>query len=216
MTTKLAVSVLLFALAPAIAAAQKTILLSSDDLYFAAQLAKKPLPSRTGATDSAANAPTRICGFQIRGNHQSRANPRVEWDINIDEINLETGRIAGVTAGTFDVAGHGRKARPAIVELGFSIEGSPQAIPARIVGAPNADNGIKAMLETDPANQLFAALSTDAHLISISMKYADDTVEVLQIRPNHDWRKFAGEKNSMFQECLRGYTPVGNIKRAMP
>lgn len=216
MTAHLTVGALILALAPAIVAAQNPVLLSSDDLYFSAALAKKPVATRTGATDSMANAPTVLCGFQIRGNHRSRANPRVEWDMNIDEISTNAGRVAGVTAGVFDVAGHERKARPAIVNLSFSIEGNAQPIPALIVGAPNADNGIKALLETDSADQLFAALSNDAHLITIALTYADSSSDVLQIRANHDWRKFGGEKNSMFNQCLRGHTPVGNIKRAVP
>ena len=47
-------------------------------------------------------------------------------------------RIAGVTAGVFDVVAQERKARPRIVDLSFPIEGNSQAISAQIVGAPNA------------------------------------------------------------------------------
>jgi hypothetical protein len=160
--------------------------------------------------------PTRLCGFQIRGNHRSHANPRVEWDINVDEIDSGADRIAGVTAGVFDVVGHERKAHPPIVDLSFSIEGNPQTIAARIVGAPNADNGIKAVLETEPAKQLFSAFSDDTHLLTITLKYADNSSGVLQIRGYHDQRKFGGGKNSMFNDCLRGYMPDRGIQVPLP
>ena len=84
--------------------------------------------------------------------------------MNIDEINPDAGRIAGVTAGEVDVVGEERKVRPPIVDLSFSIEGNPQAIPAQIVGAPNDSNGIKAFLQTEPANQRFSARSDDARV----------------------------------------------------
>jgi hypothetical protein len=214
MTAKLYVGFLFFAFAPFLVAAQGVVRLDSDDVYFTSQLAKKPLPAR--APESMVNAATRLCGFQIRGNHRSRANPRIEWDMNIDEINSDAGRIAGVTAGVFDVVGHERKARPPIVDLSFSIEGSPNAIPARIVGAPNAANGIKAFLDTDSANQLLSAFSDDTHAITISLKYLDNSTDVLQIRGWHDWRKFGGGKNSLLNECLRGYTPVRGLLTPMP
>jgi hypothetical protein len=44
-----------------------------------------------------------MCGFQIRGNHMSRKVPRPEWDINIDQIVAGNARVAGVSAGAFDV-----------------------------------------------------------------------------------------------------------------
>jgi hypothetical protein len=214
MRASLSVGVFFLTLAPAIAVAQNTIHLDSDDIFLTWQLAKPPPTSRM-AMGGETTAPTRFCGFQIRGNHRSRANPRVEWDMNIDEINSDAGRVAGVTAGVFDVVGHQRKPRPPIVDLSFSIEGNTQAIPARIVGAPNADNGIKALLETDAANQLFSAFSDDRHLISIALKYADSSSDLLQLRGYHDWRRLGGGKNSMLNECLRGYTPHGPL-RPMP
>jgi hypothetical protein len=214
MTAGLSVVFFILTLAPAIVAAQSAVRLDSDDVYFTTQLAKKLLPTRS--TEPMTNAPTRLCGFQIRGNHRSRANPRPEWDMNIDQIQTETGPIAGVTAGAFDVVGHERKARPPIVDLNFSIEGNPRAIPARIVGTPNASNGIKAVLETESANQLFSAFSDDTHTITIALRYMDNSSDVLQIRGWHDWRKFGGGKNSLFNECLHGYTPARELLRPMP
>jgi hypothetical protein len=212
MVAKLSVGIFILTLAPAIVAAQNTVLLSSDDIYVTTA-SKKTAES---PTSEGRTIPTRLCGFQIRGNHRGRANPREEWDINIDEIETGADRIAGVTAGVFDVIGQQRKARPAIVDLSFSIEGNSQTIPARIVGAPNSDNGIKAFLEMEPANQLFSAISDDANLLSITLKYADNSSDVLQIRGYHDWRRFGGGKNSMFNECLRGHMPRRGIQVPMP
>jgi hypothetical protein len=215
MVAKLFVGVFILTLAPVIVAAQNAVLLSSDDIYLTTRLTK----GTSGAPASGAmiSIPTRLCGFQIRGNHRSRTIPRTEWDINIDEIDSGTDRIAGITAGAFDVvSGHERKARPPIVDLSFSIEGNPQTIAARIVGAPNADNGIKAVLETESAKQLFSAFSDDAHILTIALKYADSSSDALQIRGYRDLRKFGGGKNSMFNECLRGHIPERGIQEPIP
>jgi hypothetical protein len=214
MIGKIFVSVFVLILAPAIVAAQSAILLSTDDIFLTTELTKRTLGAP--ASGGMNSAPTQMCGFQIRGNHRSRANPRVEWDMNVDQINIGTGWIAGVTAGVFDVVGHERKARPPIVDLSFSIEGNPQTISARIVGAPNADNGIKAVLETESAYQVFSAFSDDTHTLTIVLKYADNSSDVLQIRGYHDSRKFGGEKNSFFNECLRGHLPPRGIQMPIP
>ncbi len=214
MVAKLFVGIFILALAPAIVAAQNPVLLSSDDIYLTTRLTKRA--SGAPPSEGMTSAPTRLCGFQIRGNHRSRANPRVEWDMNIDEIDSGPDRVVGVTAGVFDVVGHQRKARPPIVDFSFSIEGDPQTIPARIVGTPNADNGITAVLETVPARQLFSAFSDDTHILTITLKYADSSTDVLQIRGYHDQRKFGGGKNSMFNECLRGRMPARGIQMPIP
>jgi hypothetical protein len=60
-----------------------------------------------------------MCGFQIRGNHMSRKVPRPEWDINIDQIVAGNARVAGVSAGAFDVTSNDktimRNPRPPIL-----------------------------------------------------------------------------------------------------
>jgi hypothetical protein len=84
------------------------------------------------------------------------------------------------------------------------------------VGEPNADNGIKAVLEMEPANQLFLAFSDDTRILTITLKYADNSSDVLQIRGYHDWRKFGGGKNSMFNERLRGRMPPRGMSRPVP
>jgi hypothetical protein len=214
MNIRRSASAIVLLLTPMILAAENAVVLSSDDLYFMSELAKKPLPDRD--SESMTLAPTRLCGFQIRGNHKSHANPRVEWDFNIDQIAANGGWVAGVTAGAFDVTGHDRKARPPITDLTFSIEGHAQPISARIVGTPNADNGIKAFLEADAAGRLLTAFSDDSHLITIALKYSDGSTEMLQIRGWHDWRKFSGGKNTLLNECLRGYTLQPELPRPVP
>jgi len=182
------------------------IQLAGDDLYFQYRPAHGVTPLGTKITYQPPKNAVGLCGFSIRGNHNSRANPRVEWDLNIDELMAGSTRVAGISAGTFDVVGHERKPRSPIVELNFSIEGEPQAISAQIVGSPNTDNAIKALLETEPANKLFIALS-DPHWITISLKYADNTADLLQIRGGRFWRDVSGGQNTFFAKCLRGDTP---------
>jgi hypothetical protein len=185
--------------------AQAPVVLSSDDIY---------LMTRPG--NKTAEASGHLCGFQIRGNHRSHASPRVEWDFNIDQIEVQGGAIAGVSAGVFDVTGHDRKPRPAIVDLSFSIEGDPEPIAAKILGSPNADNGVKGALDVEPAYRLFTALGSDAHQVVIALKFADGSAATVQIRGNHDWRKFGGGKNSFFDECLRGQMPPRGFERLVP
>jgi hypothetical protein len=203
-TRNSSLALVMLALAPALAAAQIPIILDSGDIYFQY---RAEAPAATGAQGQAAASSPGLCGYGIRGNYGSTANPRVEWDINIDEILLGTSRVAGVTAGTFDVAGTQRKPRAPITALSFSVEGDPQPIAARIVGAPNADNGIEGLLETAPAYKLLTAFS-EPRLITIRLKYADDRSEVLQIRGSPDSHTVSGGRSSSyFSECLRGYTP---------
>ncbi len=212
MMSRLSVGVFILMLAPAVIAAQSPVLLGNDDIYFTFELAEQPLLG-TGHV-SMVHARTRICGFQIRGNHRNSANPRVEWDMNIDSIHSDAGWISGVWADVFDVVGQERKPRPPIVDLSFSIEGDPQLIAARIVGAPNTDNAIKAVLDNEPANRLFSALSGNNHLVTIALTYKDNGSDVIQIRGYHDGT--TGGRNSLFNNCLRGYTPIRGRARPVP
>jgi hypothetical protein len=212
MTSRLSVGVFILTLAPAVVAAQSPVFLGNDDIYFTFDLAEQPLLG-TGHV-SMVHARTRLCGYQIRGNHRNTANPRVEWDMNIDSIHSDAGWISGVWADVFDVVGQERKPRPPIVDLSFSIDGDPQPIPARIVGAPNTNNAIKAVLDTEPANRLFSALSGNNHLITIALTYMDKGSDVVHIRGYHDGT--TGGKNSLFNDCLRGYTPIRGRTRPTP
>jgi hypothetical protein len=207
--SKLSAVVFILTLVPALTSAQSPIPLGDDDIYFTWKLAQKPMIGPHG--DSTIHAPTELCGFQILGNHRNKENPRVEWDLNIDSIRSDSGWISGLAAGTFEVVGQDRKPRSPIIELSFSIKGDPQPILAKIEGAPTADNGVMASLEAEPAKRLFAALSDYSSRVTIALKYKDDTSDVLEIR---GYRYGAtGGKNSVFNSCLRGYTP---IRRARP
>lgn len=148
----------------------------------------------------------RLCGFSILANHHSRSNPKVEWDVNIDEIVTPERQVAGISAGTFDVVDRVRKARPPIIDMSFSIEGETEAIPAKIVGSPNFDNAIRAILEAEPAAKLFTAFS-EAQLVILTLKYDNGTSDALKIRGYGDRRKFGGGKNSYFNQCLQGLAP---------
>ena len=50
--------------------------------------------------------------IQRFGNHLSHDNPKIEWDINIDEIVQGSNRAIGVSAGTFTVKDKTRNPRP--------------------------------------------------------------------------------------------------------
>ena len=211
MTVKSSLSLFVLVLVSCVAEAQVPVVLNSDDVYFVFRPAVQSYTSTGSNIEHQAPAsPVGLCGFSIHGNHNSWSNPRVEWDLNIAELMAGTTRVAGISAGTFDVVGKVRKPRSPIVELGFLIKGESEAISAEIVGSPNADNGIKAMLDTAGASKLFTAFS-DTKLVTISLKYADNTADLLQIRGWHDWRSTGGGKNSYFNACLRGYIPDWGI-----
>ena len=195
----------LMGLVPMIGHTQTPIRLDSDDVLFQLQgLAMEN--SHTGTNMERISKPStkRLCGFAIRGNHRSSANPHIEWDLNIDQIITPGGTAAGVSAGTFNVMDHKRNPRPAITHLSFTVTGLAEPIVAEIRGVPNANNGIVALLQPEPASQLFAEFQTE-HPIVISLEYADSSTEHLEVRGFQDMRKFGGGKNSYFNECLRGF-----------
>jgi hypothetical protein len=192
-------------LMPMLGRAQAPIRLDSDDVQFQFQgLAMESSHTGTNFTKTSKPSSKRLCGFAIRGNHRSSANPHVEWDINIDQIVTPNATAGGVSAGTFDVADHKRKPRPAITQLSFSVTGVVEPIVAEIHGVPNADNGIVALLQPEPASLLFAEFQTERPIV-ISLQYADSGADQLEVRGFRDRRKFGGGKNSYFSECLRGF-----------
>jgi hypothetical protein len=147
-----------------------------------------------------------MCGYSILGNHVSRDDPRIEWDMNIDEIVQGDTRVAGVSAGTFVVKGKTRTPRSPVTELAFTIDEDPELIPAQLVGVPNKDNGVRGTIELVRATKLFNALSNERQ-IAATLKYADGTSDLLKFAGFRDSRKLGGGKNSPFDECLRGLTP---------
>lgn len=171
-----------------IVAAQDVVKLNMSDIYFE----WRPLSKKSA-----------VCGFSIYGNHSSSQDPRIEWDLHVDEVVNGAERVAGISAGTFNVSGKTRSPRPAVTELSFSLADDPTPIVARIVGPPNQSNGVRGILDPEPAKKLFYALSNEHHIVA-TLKYADASAEVLQFA---GFRDPHGGKNSDFEDCLRGRTP---------
>jgi hypothetical protein len=192
-------------LVPMLGLAQTPTRLDSDDVLF--QFGGVVMESsHTGSSIEKIRKPSskRLCGFAIRGNHTSRANPHVEWDFNIDQIVTTDRTVAGVSAGTFEVTDHKRKPRAPITQLSFALQGAADPVIAEIQGAPNAANGIVALIQPEPASRLFDEFQTDRPIL-ISMQYADGAADQLEVRGFRDRRKFGGGKNGYLEECLRGF-----------
>ncbi len=208
------IAMLALAAGAALADAPAAIKLNDDDLYFQYRPTREFTANGHTVNNQIPKDAVGLCGFSIRGNHNSWSRQKVEWDLNIDEIISGSTRVAGISAGTFDVVGRERKARSPIVALSFSVEHDPEPIPAKIVGSPSFDNAIRAVLDSEQADKLFAAFS-ERGLISIALKYADSSEELLQIRGGHFGRESGGDKNTFFAKCLRGDTPTPHALRSV-
>jgi len=173
------------------ASAQNAVKLNMSDVYFQ----WKAMPKGSA-----------MCGYSILGNHLSRDNPKIEWDINIDEIVQGSNRVVGVSAGTFTVKDKTRTPRAPITELSFTTEDDREPFDVRLIGAPNADNGVRGVLDLDRAPKLFNAMSDNRQMIA-TIKYGDGTSDLVTFAGFRDNRKFGRGKNSPFEECLRGLTP---------
>jgi hypothetical protein len=173
------------------ASAQNVVKLLQSDIYFQWRAAPKG---------------SAMCGYSVLGNHLSHDNPKIEWDINIDEIVQGSNRAIGVSAGTFTVKDKTRNPRPPITELSFTTQDDPSPVEAQLLGTPNAYNGIRAALDGDRGARLLRAISEDRKIIA-TLKYGDGTSDVLKFEGFRDTRKFGGGRNSPFEECLRGTTP---------
>jgi hypothetical protein len=195
-------------LAPTLAHAQSVTRLSGDDVTFHfAGVAQDPAHMGSKISASTKASSNRLCGFQVRGNHQSGARSHIEWDLNIDQVVTPNRTVAGVSAGTFEVTEHKRTPRAPITDLSFVLTGTPEPIVAAIQGVPNADGGIVALLEAEPASRLFDEFQTMRPIV-ISLQYSDGSSDRLEVRGFRDDRKFGGGKNSYFNECLRGFRPT--------
>ena len=128
------------------ASAQNVVQLVMSDVYF--QFRSMPKGSA-------------MCGYAILGNHNSRDNPKIEWDINIDEIVQGSSRAIGVSAGTFTVKDKTRAPRAPITELSFSTEDDPDPLAVRLMGTPNVDSGVRGALDLDRAVKLLNTISED-------------------------------------------------------
>jgi len=157
----------LIVLMPSLGSAQAPIRLDSDDVQF--QFAGLAMESdHTGSNLAKAGSKpssTRLCGFAINGNHRSRANPHVEWDLNVDQIVTPNGSVGGVSAGTFDVTDPKRRPRPPISQMSFTLPGVADPVVAEVRGVRNADNEIIALLQPEPASQLFAEFQTERPIV---------------------------------------------------
>jgi hypothetical protein len=177
----------------AIAVAQESIRLQGlSDVYFQ----WKPMPKGSA-----------MCGYALFGNHTSRENPKIEWDMNVEEIVQGGERVAAVSAGTFTVNGKTRTPRATITQLSFTVEDNPEPIPAQLVGTPNSDNGVRGTLDVGLATRLFYAFSNEREIV-VTLRYADGTSDQLRFSGYRDSRRFGRGKNSPFDECLRGLTPA--------
>ena len=182
------------------AAAQNVVKLLQSDIYF--QWRAMPKGSA-------------MCGYSVLGNHLSHDNPKIEWDINVDEIVQGDNRAIGVSAGTFTVQDKKRTPRPPITELSFTTQDDPSPVEARLLGAPNGFNGIRAALDLDHGGKLLHSISEDRQIVA-TLKYGDGTSDVLKFEGFRDKRKFGGGKNSPFEECLRGRLPAASQFNPQP
>ena len=182
------------------ASAQDVIKLLQSDIYFQ----WRPAPKGSA-----------MCGYSVLGNHLSRDNPKVEWDINIDEVVQGDNKAIGVSAGTFAVQDKKRTPRQPITQVSFTTQDDPVPVEARLIGAPNAFNGIRAALDLDRGSKLIHSISEDRWIVA-TLKYDDGTSDILKFEGFRDNRKFGGGKNSPFEECLRGRTPRITNPRPLP
>jgi hypothetical protein len=182
------------------ASAQNVVKLLQSDIYFQ----WRPAPKGSA-----------MCGYSVLGNHLSHDNPKTEWDINIDEIVQGSNRAIGVSAGTFTVEDKKRVPRPPITELSFTTQDDPNPVEARLIGSPNAYNGIRAALDLERGATLMRSISEDRWIVA-TLKYGDGTTDLLKFEGFRDNRKFGGGKNSPLEECLRGRTPRITDPRPLP
>jgi hypothetical protein len=173
------------------ASAQNVVKLLQSDIYF--QWRAMPKGSA-------------MCGYTVLGNHLSRDNPKIEWDINFDEVVQGENRAIGVSAGTFTVQDKKRTPRQPITELSFTTQDDPVPVEARLLGTPNIFNGIRAALDMDRGAKLIHSIAED-RWIAATLKYGDGTTDILKFEGFRDNRKFGKGRNSPFEECLRGTLP---------
>jgi hypothetical protein len=191
----------LIAISPTISAAQDPIRLQGiSDVYF--QWRQMPKGSA-------------MCGYALFGNHTSREDPKIEWDMNVDEIVKGDERVAALSAGTFIVNGKTRTPRAPITELSFAVEDDPEPISAQLVGAPNSANGVRGIIDLRRATTLFYAFSNERE-ITVTFKYGDGTSDQVRFAGFRDSRNSGRGKNSPFDECLRGRTPKINTFGSRP
>jgi hypothetical protein len=89
----------------------------------------------------------------------------------------------------------------------FTTQDDAEPLSAKLVGAPNKDNGVRGVLDLARATKLFEALSNDRRIYA-TLNYADGSTDHLQFSGFRDRRNVGGGKNNPFDQCLRGETPT--------
>lgn len=143
------------------------------------------------------------CGYAIFGNHHSGDDPKIEWDIYVDEIVKGNERVAAVSAGTFIAKGKVRTPRAPITVLTFDLENDPEPISVNLVGIPNKGNGVRGTIDLGRATKLFDSFSNEREITTM-LKYSDGTSDLLKFAGFRDSRKFGRGKNNLFAQCLEG------------
>jgi hypothetical protein len=120
------------------------------------------------------------CGFVILGNHRTREDPHVEWDINVQEATSSGQAHASVSAATYEVAHRSRLLREPVTSLSFAIEQDPQEIRAQLHGPAAADNAVQGELSAAEAGRLFAGLDA-GRFITIQLAYETLPAEAIRV-----------------------------------
>jgi hypothetical protein len=151
-----------------------------------------------------------LCGFAIHGNYLSHDLPRPEWEINIQALMTGAGPVVAVSAGAFQVVSKDAKAprqpRAVISSLSFTVEGVAEPVSAQIAGQPGTDHAIKALVPTEPAQQLLGGLY-DGKLITVAIGYQDGSAEVLKVRNVQDRARLSGFKG-YYPHCMELLHPL--------
>jgi hypothetical protein len=120
------------------------------------------------------------CGFVILGNHRTREDPHIEWDINVQEATGGAQPHASVAAATYEVAHRSRLLREPVTGLSFSIEQDPREIRAQLHGPAAPDNAVQGELSAGEADRLFAGLDA-GRFITIQLVYETLPAEAIRV-----------------------------------
>ena len=135
------------------------------------------------------------CGFALLGNHRTREDPHIEWDINVEEATGGTQQHASVDAATYEVAHRARTLRAPITTLSFSIEQDPQPIRALLHAPVAQDSAVQGELTAEEADRLFAGIDA-GRFITIQLGYQTLPAEAIRIHFVADTGASAGSPMS--------------------
>ncbi len=146
------------------------------------------------------------CGFAILANHRTRADPHVEWDISVEQVNNGRQIFVNVAAASFTVTHKSRLARPPVTQLSFAIDQDPDPIRVSFAAPAGADGAVHATLAGDDASRLYAAVGAGS-FITLALDFPDRASESLRF---HFVRDSAGPAQGAFAELCR---PVAAASR---